>query len=110
MKFTRLLNDHVLVAMEPEPKKTSGGIIIPDNKPAPVRIGRVEMAGTGRYYTDKYVPIQVEVGERVVFLIGSAGTKSGQSVANYLSEDQVLVREVDILFVIPQESTLEVTL
>jgi co-chaperonin GroES (HSP10) len=96
--------------MEPEKKVTRGGVIIPDNKPSPVRLGVVELVGTGRHYTDKYIPIQVEVGERVVFLVGSRDTKSGQSIARYLSENQVLIREVDILFVIPKDSTLEVTL
>jgi co-chaperonin GroES (HSP10) len=67
------------------------------------------LTGIGRSYTDKYLPVEVEVGERVVFLIGSVDTKSGQTIAKYLSEDEVLIREVDILGVIPQDSTLEVT-
>ena len=109
MDFIRLLNDHILVELEPRPEKTRGGIVIPDTQAISVRTGTVRMAGTGKYYTDKYVPVEVKVGERVVFLIGSVDTKSGQSIVKHLRENEVLVREVDILFVIPQDSKLEVT-
>ena len=110
MKFRYLLHDHVLLQVEPRPKKTKGGIIIPDTEPAPVRFGTVKQVGLGRRYLDKYVPTEVKVGERVVFLIGSVDTRGGQSIAKHLSEDEVLVREVDLLGVISQDSTLEVTL
>lgn len=108
MRFKRLLNDHVLVKMEPAQEKSKGGIITSLHAP-PVRIGKVLDVGPGKYYTDKYLPTEVRVGERVVFLVGSVDTKSGQAVAKHLSEDQVLIREPDILFV-TEDSNLEVTL
>ena len=109
MNFTRLLNDNILVELEPRPEKTKGGIVIPDTQAISVRTGIVRLTGEGKYYTDKYVPVEVKVGERVVFLIGSVDTRSGQAVVKHLHVNEVLIREVDILFVIPQDSKLEVT-
>ena len=89
---------------------TKGGVIIPGATAVPVRYGRVLMVGPGKQYRDGFLGMDVKLGERIVFLIGSVDTKSGQSISWHLPKDEVLIREPDILFVIPEDSTLEVTL
>ena len=106
----RPFHDHVLVKIEPKPERTRGGLIIAGTTPHPVRVGTVLRLGQGRKYRDRFLGMDVKLGERVVFLIGSVDTKSGQAISHHLSEDEVLIREPDILFAIPDDSTLEVTL
>ncbi len=119
MKFKRLLTDHVLVKLEPSREKTQGGIVIPGTSPHPLRLGRVLQVGPGRYrkvrrrsapdYAEVYHPMEAQPGDRVAFFIASVDTRSGQAVTYYLQEDERLIREDDILFVIPDGIDVEVT-
>lgn len=95
----RPLHDWMVVELEPNKETFSGSSII-KVKDSPIRIGKVLAVGPGRHYVDgKFVPMEVEVGERVVFLIASADTQSGKSVHHYLPDNQRLIRETDVLFV-----------
>ncbi len=94
----RPLHDWLLVELEPQ-KETFEGSIIVRVSDSPIRIGKVLAAGPGRYYVDKFVPTEVEVGERVVFLIAAADTRSGQALHHHLPDNQRLIRETDVLFV-----------
>jgi co-chaperonin GroES (HSP10) len=105
-----LFHDYILVEIEEPPKKTSSGILLPEASVHPVRKGRVLQTGPGRKYIDTYRGVDVKVGERVVFLIGSVDTKSGKAILHHLPNNQVLIREPDILFVIDDDSLLEVTI
>jgi co-chaperonin GroES (HSP10) len=119
MQIVKLLHDYLLVRLDPRKKTTSGGIIRTTEQP--VWTGVVLMAGPGRQYIDKYVPVEVKVGERVAFL--SAATDSHLTglaikealVHNYVGEEiaktdeQRIIRENDVLFVIEGEGELELT-
>lgn len=119
MRFVRLFSDRVLVRLEPRKEKTRGGIVIPDTAPSPTRLGTIVMTGPGKYvkvrrrgskdYAEVLRPIEARAGERVAFLIGSVDTKSGKSVSHYLQEDERVIREEDILFIIPDGIDVEVT-
>lgn len=98
MRLRLLLTDWVLLQVEPDVRVTPGGIILPDTSANPVREGVVLLAGPGRRFSDKYLPIDVAPGQRVAFFMASADLKTGKSVRAYLDDNQVLVREQDILY------------
>lgn len=90
MKF-RPLHDRVLVRRIEQDSKTSGGIIIPDNaKEKPIE-GEVIAVGAGaRDDSGKVLPLEVKVGDRVVF-----GKWSGTEV-KIANEELLILKESDI--------------
>ena len=67
MKF-RPLHDRVVVRRIEEQERTAGGIIIPDTAKEKPMQGEVIAAGPGlRDESGKLVPLDVKVGDRVLF-------------------------------------------
>ncbi len=99
MKRFRPLHDRVLVRRVEAEEKTPGGIIIPDTaKEKPVE-GEVLAVGPGaRDETGKIIPLDVKVGDRVLF-----GKWSGTEVI-IDGEERLILKESDILGVIESES------
>ena len=99
MKF-RPLHDRVLVRRVEEEEKTSGGIIIPDTVQEKPMEGTVLAIGPGaRDEQGKLVPMDVEVGERVLF-----GKWSGNEVT-IDGEELSIMKESDIMGVIEGAQT-----
>ena len=94
MKF-RPLHDRIVVKRVDAEEKTAGGIIIPDTAKEKPSQGEVIAVGPGgRDEAGKLIPIDVKVGDRVLF-----GKYSGQTVK--VKGDELLVmREEDIMGVI----------
>jgi chaperonin GroES len=100
MKF-RPLHDRVLVRRVEEDTKTSGGIIIPDTAKEKPMQGEVVAVGPGaRDETGKVVPLDVKVGDRVLF-----GKWSGTEV-KIDSEELLIIKESDILGVIEGKASV----
>ena len=94
MKF-RPLHDRVVLTRIDAEEKTAGGIIIPDTAKEKPQEGRVVAVGTGgRDENGKLIPIDVKVGDRVLF-----GKWSGTEV-KVDGEDLIIMKESDILGVI----------
>jgi len=118
IQFARLKSDRVHVRLDPRKETTSGGILIPQNKDQEIRTGVIIGVGPGKYvktrrrqvgdYHEVFRPMEAKVGERVAFFIASVDTKSGKAISHYLQEDERLIAEEDILFVI-DEGDVEVT-
>ena len=91
----RPLHDRVIVKRIEEERKTTGGIVIPDNAAEKPDQGEVLAIGTGKVMDDgKVRPLAVKVGDRVLF-----GKYSGSSVK--MDGDELLVmREEDIMGVV----------
>ena len=91
MKF-RPLHDRVVVRRVESEEKTAGGIIIPDTaKEKPIE-GEVLAVGPGaRDETGAIQPLDVEVGDRVLF-----GKWSGTEV-KIDGEDLIIMKESDIM-------------
>ena len=94
MRF-RPLHDRVVVKRIDAEAKSAGGIIIPDTAKEKPSQGEVIAVGPGgRDEAGKLIPIDVKVGDRVLF-----GKYSGQTVK--VKGDELLVmREEDIMGVI----------
>jgi len=91
----RPLHDRVIVKRIEEEKKSAGGIVIPDTAAEKPEQGEIVAVGKGKKDDNgKLIPIDVKVGDRVLF-----GKYSGQTVK--VKGDELLVmREEDILGVI----------
>lgn len=91
----RPLHDRVLVRRIEEEEKTPGGIIIPDTAKEKPSEGEVIAVGPGaRDENGKLVPLDVKVGDRVLF-----GKWSGTDVV-IEGEDLLIMKESDILGII----------
>ena len=94
MKF-RPLHDRVLVRRIEAAEKTAGGIIIPDTAKEKPQQGEVLAVGPGgRDETGKLIPIDLKVGDRVLF-----GKWSGTEV-KLDGQDLLIMKESDIMGVL----------
>jgi chaperonin GroES len=91
----RPLHDRVIVKRIEEERKSAGGIVIPDTAAEKPDQGEIVAVGKGKKDEQgKLIPIDVKVGDRVLF-----GKYSGQTVK--VKGDELLVmREEDIMGVI----------
>jgi chaperonin GroES len=94
MKF-RPLHDRVVVTRIDAEEKTTGGIIIPDTAKEKPQEGRVVAIGPGgRDENGKLIPIDVKVGDRILF-----GKWSGTEV-KIDGVEYLIMKEGDIMGVL----------
>jgi chaperonin GroES len=89
------LHDRLVVKRLDNERKTSSGIVIPDNAAEKPDQGEVLAVGNGKILEDgKVRPLDVKVGDKILF-----GKYSGQTVK--VDGDELLVlREDDVMAVI----------
>ena len=91
----RPLHDRVVVKRIDAEEKTAGGIIIPDSAKEKPSQGEVIAVGPGaRDESGKLVPLDVQVGDRVLF-----GKWSGTEV-KIDGKDLLIMKESDLLGII----------
>jgi chaperonin GroES len=96
MKF-RPLHDRVVVKRVTAEEKTAGGIIIPDTAQEKPSQGEVVAVGPGgRDEAGKLIPIDIKVGDRVLF-----GKWSGTEV-KIDGQELLIMKESDIMGVIDE--------
>ena len=96
MKF-RPLHDRVVISRLEGEAKTKGGIIIPDTAKEKPQEGEVVAVGPGaRDEAGKLIPIDIKVGDRVLF-----GKWSGTEV-KIDGQDLLIMKESDIMGVIDE--------
>src|SRR5579871_2311760 len=101
MKF-RPLHDRVVVKRLDAEEKSAGGIIIPDSAREKPSQGEVVAVGPGgRDEAGKLVPLDVQVGNRVLF-----GKWSGTEV-KIDGVDYLIMKESDIMGVLEEATTKE---
>jgi chaperonin GroES len=94
LKF-RPLHDRVVVKRIEAEEKSSGGIIIPDTAQEKPSQGQIVAIGPGgRDESGKLIPIDLKVGDRVLF-----GKWSGTEV-KLDGEDLLIMKESDIMGVV----------
>ncbi len=93
----RPLHDRIIVKRMEEERKTASGIVLPGNATEKPDQGEVVAIGNGKVLEDGSVrPLQVKVGDRVIF-----GKYSGQTVK--VDGDELLVmREDDVMAVVEE--------
>ena len=98
MKF-RPLHDRVVVKRIDAEEKTAGGIIIPDTAKEKPSQGEIIAVGPGgRDETGKLIPLDVKVGDRVLF-----GKWSGTEI-KLDAEELLIVQEADLMGIIERQS------
>jgi chaperonin GroES len=93
MKMSPLADRVVIKALE-ESEQMRGGLYIPDTAKEKPQQGEVIAVGPGRYEKDKRVPMDVKVGDKVLY-----GKYSGTEVT-IDGEPYLILRESDVLAVI----------
>lgn len=91
----RPLSDRIVVEALESESTTAGGIVIPDtaDKDKPIR-GTVKAIGAGKYVDGKIQPLQVKVGDEVLF-----GKYAGTNV-KFADKEYLVMREEDVMGVI----------
>ncbi|MDR3490645.1 MAG: co-chaperone GroES [Gammaproteobacteria bacterium] len=91
----RPLSDRVVVQAREVETKTAGGIVIPEtaDKDKPIQ-GTVIAIGTGKYVEGKLQPLQVKIGDRILF-----GKYAGTNV-KLDNTEYLVMREEDIMGVL----------
>ncbi len=93
----RPLHDRVVIRRIEAEEKTAGGIIIPDTAKEKPQEGEIIAVGSGaRDETGKLVPLDVKVGDRILF-----GKWSGTEI-KLGGEDLLIMKESDVMGVIDQ--------
>lgn len=92
----RPLQDRILVRRVEEQEKSRGGIIIPDSAKERPMAGEVVAVGAGKRDDGKVVPLDVKVGDRVLF-----GKYSGTEI-KVEGLEHIILREEEILGVIEE--------
>jgi chaperonin GroES len=88
------LADRVVVKPLEETEQMRGGLYIPDTAKEKPQQGEIVAVGPGRYEKDKRVPMELKVGDKVLY-----GKYSGTEVT--IDGAQVLIlRESDVLAVV----------
>ena len=94
----RPLHDRVIVKRIEEERKSAGGIVIPDTAAEKPDQGEIVAVGPGgRDEAGKLIPIDLKVGDRVLF-----GKWSGTEV-KIDGQDLLIMKESDILGVLEGE-------
>jgi chaperonin GroES len=88
------LGDRVLIRPLEQSEEKVGSIYIPDTVKEKPQEGTIEAVGPGTYKEGKLVPLEVKVGDKVLY-----GKYSGTEIKKD-GKDFLIVRESDILAII----------
>jgi chaperonin GroES len=92
----RPLHDRIVVKRIDEDQTKVGGLFIPDSAKEKPQQGEVVAVGNGKRNDEgKLIPMDVKVGDRVLF-----GKYSGSDVPKTYGDDHLIMREDEILAVI----------
>ena len=88
------LGDRVLIQIKEAESTTASGLVIPDSAKEKPQEGVVIAAGPGRFDGDDRVPMDIKVGDTVVF------SKYGGTELKYDGEEYLLLNSRDVLAII----------
>ncbi|HEY0241528.1 MAG TPA: co-chaperone GroES [Gemmatimonadaceae bacterium] len=88
------LADRIVVRALEETEQMRGGLFIPDTAKEKPMQGEVIAVGPGRFEKDKRVPMELKVGDKVLY-----GKYSGTEVT-IDNEPLLILREADVLAVV----------
>ncbi len=88
------LGENLLVKLVENEQKTKGGVILPDNAQEKPQEAKVLAVGSGAWVDGKRVPLEVAVGDTVLF------SKYAGTEVKVEGEKYLILRESDVLAVI----------
>ncbi|MHA2335076.1 MAG: co-chaperone GroES [Candidatus Hodarchaeales archaeon] len=106
------LKDKILIKADKDKEESTGGILIPEGSKEDVhKWGTVVAVGTGRVSRKgKRIPLEVRVGDRVLYVFALEKTETGKSIKAYVEEDQFLISESDVVAFDISNRPLEVSI
>jgi chaperonin GroES len=94
----RPLYDRIVVKRIDDQETKIGGLFIPDSAKEKPQVGEVVAVGQGKRNDEgKLIPLDVKVGDRVLF-----GKYSGSDIPKAHGDDHLIMREDEILGVIEE--------
>lgn len=94
------LEDRVIVkALDEETQRTPTGIIIPDTAKEKPQEGEVVAAGPGRFEEGKRIPMDVKVGDRVIY------SKYGGTEVKVEGEEYLVLSARDLFAIVKTKSS-----
>jgi chaperonin GroES len=88
------LEDRVVVKASKGEETTASGIVIPDTAKERPQEGKVMAAGPGRFEDGQRIPMDVKVGDKVIY------SKYGGTEVKVQSEEYLILSARDVLAVI----------
>lgn len=88
------LGDHVVVKPLESDERTKSGIVLPDTAKEKPQEGEVIAVGSGRYEEGKKIPLEVKVGDKIIF-----AEYGGQKI-KIEDEEYLILNERDILAIV----------
>lgn len=88
------LADKVIIQQEEAPDRTESGLYIPSSAKEKPNIGTVISRGSGRYENGNLVPMQTQVGNKVIY------SKFSGTEIEIEDKKYIILRENDILAII----------
>jgi chaperonin GroES len=85
------LGDRIVIRQIEAEEVTASGIVLPDTAQEKPQRGEVLAVGDGRYDDGERVPLDVEVGDEVIY------SKYGGTEVSIDGEDLLILRESDVL-------------
>ncbi|RMH72861.1 MAG: co-chaperone GroES [Gemmatimonadetes bacterium] len=90
----RPLYDNVLIKPIETEEKTTGGLFIPDSAKEKPQMGEVVAVGNGRRKNDIHIPVEVAVGQKVLY------SKYGDTKITLDDVDYLVIRESNIFAIL----------
>jgi chaperonin GroES len=88
------LGDRVVVKPSPAEEKTPSGIVLPETAKEKPQEGEVVAVGSGKYEEGKKVPLEVKVGDKVIY------SKYGGTEVKLDGQEYLILSERDILAIV----------
>ncbi|MCL6517255.1 co-chaperone GroES [Alicyclobacillus sp.] len=88
------LADRVVVRAVEREEKTASGIVLPDTAKEKPQEGEVIAVGPGRFEDGKRVPLDIKVGDRVIY------SKYAGTEVKVDGEELLILRESDVLAIV----------
>jgi chaperonin GroES len=91
------LEDRVVVKPIEAEEKTKSGIVLPDTAKEKPQEGEVVAVGPGKFENGKRVPMEVKVGDRVIY------SKYGGTEVKMEGEEYLILSQRDVLAIVKKK-------
>lgn len=88
------LGDRVIIRLIEENETTKGGILLPSTAKEKSSVAEIVAVGTGKYVDGKVIPLDVKVGDKVIF------SKYSGTEIKYEGVEYSILKQDDILAIV----------
>lgn len=88
------LGDRVIIKLIEENETTKGGILLPSAAKEKSSVAEIVAVGTGKYVDGKVIPLDVKIGDKVIF------SKYSGTEIKYEGVEYSILKQDDILAIV----------